>query len=917
MRRQPTARLVSFGLLLVLALAAVLLGSGQAAAQSTAETAKPLSPLHPVFAMLDADGQNVLESGAPVSTMQTCGACHNTDFIASHSFHADLGLSSMTAPGQTASGRAWDTSNGLFGRWDPLTYRYLTPAGDARLDLSTAEWLQVLGARVAGGGPATTSRNGAPLTSLAPDATNPEANLLTTDGTVAPWDWKRSGVAEMDCFLCHLDQPDHAARTAALAAGDFGWANTATLAATGIVTASASGWVWNPQAFAPDGALLPAYVRVQDPTNANCAQCHGLVHTDANTPLTLTGCDLDDPQTATTGQVISGQKISASGVNVAGKDALNRAWDIHAERQLACTDCHYSLNNPIHVQESDETRPSHLVYDPRRLDLGAYLERPDHNLARGQSAQYTVAPELKGTMRRCESCHSAESHNSWLPYVDRHMAVLSCESCHVPHLYAPAIESVDWTVLNAEGASVVSCRGTEDANGGVDTLIEGFTPVLLLRDNIDGGQQLAPYNLISAWYWIYDDANGAPRPAPLADLQAAWFENGVYAPELMAIFDADGNGALDAMELRLDSDAKTAAVAARLAARGLGNPRIEGEIQPYSINHNVARGEWATRDCQTCHHDDAALSQPIHLAGFLPGGVAPTLVNDANVGNSGSIQQGEDGAVYFQSGLAEAGVYIFGRNRIAWVDWVGLALFFGVLAAVSLHAGLRVFIAWRHPRPKPELHPVYMYDAYERFWHWLQTVAIILLIFTGLVIHRPDVLGMFSFRYMVWLHNMLALILLVNAAMSLFYHLTSGAIQQFIPRPYGFFDQAILQAKYYLYHIFQGGPHPLEKTRTQKLNPLQQVTYFGLLNVLLPLQIITGGLMWGVQQWPQVAQMLGGLPLLAPVHTLVAWLFATFIVAHVYLTTTGPTVLTDIKAMLTGWEDVEVHPHLEERPEHA
>jgi thiosulfate reductase cytochrome b subunit len=176
---------------------------------------------------------------------------------------------------------------------------------------------------------------------------------------------------------------------------------------------------------------------------------------------------------------------------------------------------------------------------------------------------------------------------------------------------------------------------------------------------------------------------------------------------------------------------------------------------------------------------------------------------------------------------------------------------------------------------------------------------------------------MFSFRYMVWLHNMLALILLVNAALSLFYHLTSGAIQQFIPRPYGFFDQAILQTKYYLYHIFKGGPHPLEKTRTQKLNPLQQVTYFGLLNVLLPLQIITGGLMWGVQQWPQVAQMLGGLPLLAPVHTLVAWLFATFIVAHVYLTTTGPTVLTDIKAMLTGWEDVEVHPHIEERAEHV
>ena len=204
---------------------------------------------------------------------------------------------------------------------------------------------------------------------------------------------------------------------------------------------------------------------------------------------------------------------------------------------------------------------------------------------------------------------------------------------------------------------------------------------------------------------------------------------------------------------------------------------------------------------------------------------------------------------------------------------------------------------------------IYIYKRYERFWHWLQTIAIILLLFTGLVIHRPDMLGMFNFRNIVWVHNMLALILLLNAALALFYHLTSGAIQQFIPRPYGFFDRAILQTKFYLYSIFKGEPHPMEKTRSQKLNPLQQVTYFGLLNVLLPLQIVTGALMWGVQQWPQVAAMAGGLPVLAPLHTLVAWLFASFIVAHVYLTTTGPTVLTDIKAMVTGWEDVEVHAY--------
>jgi hypothetical protein len=40
---------------------------------------------------------------------------------------------------------------------------------------------------------------------------------------------------------------------------------------------------------------------------------------------------------------------------------------------------------------------------------------------------------------------------------------------------------------------------------------------------------------------------------------------------------------------------------------------------------------------------------------------------------------------------------------------------------------------------------------------------------------------------------------------------------------------------------------------------------------------------------------------------LIAWTFATFIVGHVYLTTTGREPLEGIKSMVTGWEDVEVH----------
>jgi thiosulfate reductase cytochrome b subunit len=256
---------------------------------------------------------------------------------------------------------------------------------------------------------------------------------------------------------------------------------------------------------------------------------------------------------------------------------------------------------------------------------------------------------------------------------------------------------------------------------------------------------------------------------------------------------------------------------------------------------------------------------------------------------------------------------VFGHNRVSWIDWFGGLFFVGVLAAVAGHGGLRFYRTLRGPRHAQSTRKVYMYSVYERFWHWLQTFTIVLLLFTGLIIHRPDMFGWLSFPYMVTVHNVLAAILVINAGLSLFYHLASGEIQQFIPRPYGFFDQAIVQAKYYLQGIFKGGTHPFEKTPQKKLNPLQQVTYFGILNVLLPLQIITGALMWGVQQWPQAANMLGGLPFLAPFHSLVAWSFGAFIVGHVYLTTTGHEALGGIKAMMNGWEEVEsgeaiVHP---------
>jgi len=876
------------------------------------------APLHPDFALLDADGVNVLESGNAVSTMQTCGQCHDTEYIVTHSFHADLGLTDY----QTTS--EFNASNGTFGRWDPLTYRYLTQTGDTLLDMSTAEWLMRYGDQIPGGGPATTSREGTPLTSLLPDASNPEASILNGEsGQAEGWDWSQSGVIENNCFLCHLEYPDNTARTSAIREGAFGWANTATLAGTGIVVDAGEGrYTFTSEAFNVNGEVKADVIALQDPTNENCAQCHGPVHSGSD-PFVL---ESETPENDTTGQVVSGQKISESGMNISQKAELARSWDIHAERQLQCVDCHFSLNNPSHQQDISGENPDHLVYDPRRLDIGEYLEMPNHNFARGQSAQFNVAPELKGTMRRCESCHDPEKgHADWLPYIGRHMEVLACESCHVPQLYAPAIQNYDWTNVNTDGQPQIAYRGIEagsvevasliDAPVTVTNLVTGYKPVLLNRTNVDGNTLLSPYNLATTWYWVYDDANGNSRPVRLTDLEAAWLANGQFAPEVLSTFDANGDGSLSPVEQRIDSAEKESLLTGRLAALGLGNPRIAGQVQPYSINHNVTRGEWAVNDCQSCHGDGSRMTAPIKLADYVPAGVLPEFVSDTNVPATGEMYTDESGALYYQPVPANEQLYVFGNSRVNWVDWFGGLFFLAVIVGVGGHGTLRYLASRRKPQNAIQTEKVYMYEAYERFWHWLQTVGIVILLFTGLIIHRPDMFGAFSFRNMVTVHNVLAAILAVNAGLSLFYHLTSGQIKQYIPRPRGFFDDAIVQAKFYIQGIFKGEAHPFDKTPEKKMNPLQQVTYFGILNVLLPLQGLTGILMWGVQRWPGAADKFGGLPFLAPFHTLIAWTFAAFIVGHVYLTTTGHEPLEGIRGMVTGWEEVEVHSEEETQEE--
>ena len=883
------------GLVLVLAFGIV----GWAAAGEAPASNPAPARMHPTFAFLDADGNPVVETGRPISTIKTCGACHDVGFITTHSYHATLGQESLTQVGQVPGGHPWDFSPGPFGRWNPLLYDYLSPEAGPQMDMGTPNWVQSF-ARHIGGGPATLSRQGQPLTLLPPDPENPDTAYRDPEtGEVKAWDWRKSGVVEMNCFLCHWPKPNNQARLEALKQGRFAWASTATLEGSGLVTREGDRWVYNPAAFDEQGEIRSAFLQIQAPTNENCGLCHGLTHTTQEPVVAPAGDWYTAWETATTGQVFAGDKINESGMNIAGKKELARPWDVHLERLIQCTDCHYSLNNPIYLQKED--KPEYLLFDPRRPDFSDYLYRPSHDFARGTSAQHTVAPELRGTMRRCEQCHSVEATHNWLPYKHRHMAKLSCETCHIPRLYAPAIGEVDWTVPCKGMRPRIALRGLE-GDDTVTGLVTGYEPVLLPRKDITGRERLAPFNLVTAWYWVYGEP---PRPVPKWALRQAFFtDDGEYRDRVVQLLDGNGDGRLTPDEMRLRTEEQRATVARWLEEAGFSQARIMGEVQAYSVNHDVATPEFALKDCRACHARDSRLARPFHLAAMGPDGAEPTLWLGADVRFSGQVENQEHDWVYRPH---VAHLYVFGFSRVPWVEWIGLLAVVGTILGVSAHAGMRIAAARKMMKETQDvrLKRVYLYSLYERIWHWLQAVAILGLLLTGYLIHKPEWFAWIPYKGLVYAHNILAVVLLLDAALALFYHLASGEIRQFLPPTRGFFYQAYQQARYYLYGIFRGEPHPFHKTRERKLNPLQQATYFMLLNVMLPIQGITGLLIWLGWYRPDLLDKLGGLKTIAPIHTLFAWLFAAFIVMHIYLTTTGPAPSTYIKAMITGWEDVE------------
>ena len=207
-----------------------------------------------------------------------------------------------------------------------------------------------------------------------------------------------------------------------------------------------------------------------------------------------------------------------------------------------------------------------------------------------------------------------------------------------------------------------------------------------------------------------------------------------------------------------------------------------------------------------------------------------------------------------------------------------------------------------------QIKQVYIYKSFERFWHWMQAILIFFLAFTGFEIHGTY--SFFGFREAVRYHNIAAYMFIGLIVFAIFWHLTTGEYKQYIPT----LKNIKAQLDYYIFGIFRNVPHPTKKTVLSKLNPLQKLVYFGLKILVIPLSV-TSGLLYMFYRYPTkhgiAAINIQTLQFIAIFHTIAAILLIAFLVTHLYLITTGETVTSNIKAMLTGYEELEDEEKIE------
>ena len=203
---------------------------------------------------------------------------------------------------------------------------------------------------------------------------------------------------------------------------------------------------------------------------------------------------------------------------------------------------------------------------------------------------------------------------------------------------------------------------------------------------------------------------------------------------------------------------------------------------------------------------------------------------------------------------------------------------------------------------------IYLHPLPLRIWHWVNALLVILLIITGIQLRISGVPSLGPRHPALWVHKYAGWAMAASCVFWIVYSLVSRNLSRQYAVRRRDLKGIFRQAKFYLISIFQGEENPFRATSEEKFNPLQKLAYGAIMCIFTPILVVTGLLFTDIFFFRKYILLWDVVGVLNAIHVMGAYVFALYLVVHIYMATLGRTASSHLKAMIVGYEEEADEP---------
>ncbi len=196
---------------------------------------------------------------------------------------------------------------------------------------------------------------------------------------------------------------------------------------------------------------------------------------------------------------------------------------------------------------------------------------------------------------------------------------------------------------------------------------------------------------------------------------------------------------------------------------------------------------------------------------------------------------------------------------------------------------------------KTYLHPLPL-----RLWHWSNAIIVILLLITGAQLRLHGVPELPRHSLALIIHRYAGWAMVASFILWLIYCLATRHLGRHYKLRRSDAKGITRQTTFYVWSIFKGDENPHRVSPDDKFNPLQKIANSAIMGIVTPVLVITGLLFSDIQLVRNYILQWNMVKLLNIIHVLGAYLFALYLIVHIYMSTLGRK-LSYIRAMISGY----------------